>query len=84
MHAQPHARTVVTHSRVRTWAGAHFVAVERLISSVAEIVVPHVVMSATAAAAGHLPFAVALEARESGLAVRVAIAVALAFATLLA
>ena len=40
--------------------------------------------TASTAAAGHRRLAVALEAREPGLAVRVSIAIALAFATLLA
>ena len=51
---------------------------------VAEVIVRHVVSSAAAAAAGHLRLAVALEAREPSLAVRVLITIALAFATLIA
>ena len=51
----------------------------------AEVVVLSVLScSRSTTAAGHLCLAVALEARESGVAVRVAIAIALAFATLLA
>ena len=57
---------------------------QNLLRVVAEVVVRHVVNSATTAAAGHLRLAVALEAHEPSLAVRVAIAIALAFATLLA
>ena len=48
------------------------------------VVAEVVVNSATTAAAGHLRLAVALEAREPGLAVQVFIAIALTFATLLA
>ena len=47
----------------------------------AEVVVLLVVSSATAAATGHLQLAVALEALESDLAVRVLIAIALTFTT---
>ena len=56
---------------------------QNLLRVVAEVVARPVVSSA-AAAAGYRRLAVALEARESGFAVRVAIAIALAFATLLA
>ena len=51
---------------------------------VAEVIVRHVVSSAAAAAARHLCLAVALIARESVIAVRVFIAIALTFATHLA